>query len=505
MEVALIHPNLERVLPRSQPEHQGIASSAILQFVAALERQMNEVHSFMLLRHGHVVAEGWWSPYMPDSPHLVFSVSKSFTSTAVGFAVDEGCLSLDDLVLSLFPDERPPVVSDFLAGMTVRHLLTMTTGHVDDTWPYQITRPDGNWIKAFLEVPVVHPPGTHFLYNTGATYMLSAIVQKVMGSKLIDYLQPRLFDPLGIQNATWQESPQGIAVGGYGLSITTEALACFGQLYLQKGRWGAHQVVPEAWVEAATSAQVSGSDSDEAGDWSQGYGYQFWRCRFGAYQASGVFGQCCIVMPQQDAVLVFTSGIDVFDSQQLLDIVWKTLLPGFESEPLAEDSIAQGVLTSKLSTLSLAPVHNARESSWLPAFTSRTYAVDVNALSIDFIDVDFTHPECVITFKTPSGHETLHCGDGAWRQGQTSLFNHGFNDSWLTNDPMRVAVSGGWTREDCFTMVVRLLETPFFYTLACHFIQDEMMVEIEVNVTLEASKTLLLTAHLPAGVLSEIA
>ncbi|MEP7358170.1 MAG: serine hydrolase, partial [Anaerolineales bacterium] len=285
-----MHPTIENALPRSQPERQGIASPAILQFVEALDRQMHEMHSFMLLRHGQVVAEGWWSPYKSEDPHLLFSVSKSFTSTAVGLAVAEGRLSIDDRVLSFFPDERPSEAHDFLAAMTVRHLLTMTTGHAVDTWPFLVARSDGDWIKAFLNVPIVHPPGTHFLYNTGASYILAAIVQQTTGMKLIDYLQPRLFDPLGIQRATWQESPQGIAVGGYGLSLTTENLARFGQLYLQKGRWGDRQILAEAWVEAATSAQGPGRNNDSHSDWAQGYGYQFWRCRHGAYQASGVFG-----------------------------------------------------------------------------------------------------------------------------------------------------------------------------------------------------------------------
>src|SRR5262245_47222151 len=328
-------------LQRSQPEHEGIASSVILQFVEALDSQVHEMHSFMLLRHGHVLAEGWWSPCRPDYPHLMFSVSKSFTSTAVGIAVTEGRLALDDRVLTFFPDDKPAEVSDFLAVMSVRHLLTMTTGHAVDTWPFQVECSDGNWIKAFLNVPVVHPPGTYFLYNTGATYILSAIVEKTTGMKLIDYLQPRLFDPLGIQNATWQESPQGIAAGGYGLSIKTEDLARFGQLYLQKGRWKDRQILPEAWVEAATAARVVGSDSAGQSDWMQGYGYQFWRCRHDAYQASGVFGQGCIVMPKQDAVLAFTGGIDVLEVQQVLDIVWEILLPAFELGQLAEDSVVQ--------------------------------------------------------------------------------------------------------------------------------------------------------------------
>jgi hypothetical protein len=124
-----------------------MASSAILQFIEELERQIHEIHSFMLLRHNNVIAEGWWSPYGPEYPHTVFSVSKSFTSTAVGIAVAEGRFSVDDPVLSFFPEDAPAQVSDFLAAMSVRHLLTMSTGHIADTLSYLVERSDGNWIR----------------------------------------------------------------------------------------------------------------------------------------------------------------------------------------------------------------------------------------------------------------------------------------------------------------------------------------------------------------------
>ena len=274
-------------------------------------------------------------------------------------------------------------------ALSVRHLLTMTTGHAVDTWPFLVGRSDGDWIRAFLEVPIVHPPGTHFLYNTGASYILAAIVQKTTGLKLMEYLQSRLFDPLGIQNATWQESPQGIAVGGYGLSLKTEDLARFGQLYLQKGRWGDRQILAEAWVEAATSAQVSERNNNAQSDWAQGYGYQFWRCRHGAYQASGVFGQGCLVLPQQEAVLVLTGGIDILEVQQLLDLVWTVLLPAFEPEQPAAEAALQNATAKRLSSLALSPVSNPAAASIPSHAAERTYAVDANALNLETIVLEF--------------------------------------------------------------------------------------------------------------------
>src|SRR5262249_20696480 len=285
-------------LPRSDPEAQGVSSAAILAFVEAADKDIDALHSVMLVRHGNVVAEGWWSPYDADTPHALFSLSKSFTSTAVGLAVAEGKLSVDDEVLKFFPDDAPAEPSDKLKAMRVSDLLRMSTGHQAEP----SLRTEEPWTKVFLAQPVPNKPGTHFLYNTPATYMLSAIVQKATGTTVLDYLRPRLFEPLGIEHPTWGASPQGITLGGYGLSIRTEDIARFGQLYLQRGKWQGKQLVPEAWVEAATARQTS-NGSNPKSDWDQGYGYQFWRSRHGAYRGDGAFGQFCVGLPEQDAVI----------------------------------------------------------------------------------------------------------------------------------------------------------------------------------------------------------
>ena len=203
----------ETPLPQSAPEAQGIPSAAVLAFLEAAERDVHHLHSLMLLRHGTVVARGWWEPYRAESPHLLFSLSKSFTSTAVGLLVAEGRLSIDDPVLAHFPAEAPPAPSEHLRAMRVRHLLSMSTGHDADPTRAVFGQRDTAWARAFLALPVEHEPGTHFVYNTAATYMLSAIVQRIAGERMVHFLGPRLFEPLGIAQPTWQTSPQGIDVG----------------------------------------------------------------------------------------------------------------------------------------------------------------------------------------------------------------------------------------------------------------------------------------------------
>ena len=341
----------DQLLPRSTPESQGVASSAVHGFLEAVEAGGFALHSLMLLRHGNVLAEGWWEPYRADLPHILFSLSKSFAATGAGLAIAEGRLSLDDSVLSFFPEEAPAEPSDNLRAMRVRHLLSMATGNDADTTGSLSRLGGDNWARGFLACPVEHAPGTHFVYNSGATYMVSAIVQKVTGERLLDYLTPRLLEPLGIEGATWDTCPRGIDIGGWGLKVRTEDIARFGQLYLQRGMWNGSRLLTEEWVEQATGFQVANGDNLES-DWNQGYGFQFWRCRHWAYRGDGAFGQYCVVLPEQDAVVAITSGLK--DMQAVLNLVWAHLLPAFGPAPLPADPGALEVPQARLANLKVA-------------------------------------------------------------------------------------------------------------------------------------------------------
>ncbi|HEU5087068.1 MAG TPA: serine hydrolase domain-containing protein, partial [Roseiflexaceae bacterium] len=344
-------------LPRSTPESQGIDSAGLLTLVDTLDQKIEHLHSLMIARHGKVVAEGWWAPYRAEKPHMLFSLSKSFTSSAIGLAVQEGILSLNDRVIDFFPDDLPADVSDNLAAMELRHLLMMGTGNHVDATPALREDPDGNWVRAFLAQPVEHEPGTYFVYNSAATYMCSAILQKRTGSTVLDYLRPRLLDPLGIGEATWESCPRGINVGGWGLKITTEDILRFGVLYAQRGVWKGQRILTEEWIDQATSKQISNSGNTEP-DWRQGYGFQFWRCRHNAYRGDGAFGQYCIVLPEHDTVIAITSG--VANMQAVLDVIWEYLLPALHAEPLSEDPAAHTRLVERQAALALpTPVGQA--------------------------------------------------------------------------------------------------------------------------------------------------
>jgi CubicO group peptidase (beta-lactamase class C family) len=326
-------------LPRSTPESQGVSSAQIRKFIETADQTVDTMHSFMLVRHGKVVAEAGWKPESPDKRHVLWSLSKSFTSTAVGMAVAEGKFSIDDPVLKFFPEEAPKEPSDKLKAMRVRDLLTMSTGHQEEPKVREIK--DQTWVKTFLNHPVPHKPGAHFQYNTPATFMLSAIVQKTTGQTVVEYLKPRLFDPLGIEDPQWDANPEGITLGGYGLHVRTEDIAKFGQLYLQKGQWNGKPLISADWVALATSKQVS-NGSDPTKDWDQGYGFQFWRSRHNAYRGDGKDGQFCIVLPEQDAVIAITANTGNMQAQ--LNVVWDELLPAFNDGPLPENAEEQAKL-----------------------------------------------------------------------------------------------------------------------------------------------------------------
>lgn len=339
-------------LPRSTPEAQGVSSQAIREFVESADRDIHTLHSFMLVRHGQVIAEGWWKPEAADKPHVLWSLSKSFTSSAVGLAIAEGKLSLGDPVLKFFPEDAPAEPSDNLKAMTVRDLLTMTGGH--DTEPK--FPPGAPAVKLFFAQPVLHPPGTHFQYNTLGTYVLSAIITKVTGQTVLEYLKPRLFAPLGIENPVWDQSPEGNSAGGYGLHLRTEELAKFGQLYLQKGKWNGQQLIPAAWVEQATSKQVPNDQeghSKSGPDWRQGYGFQFWRCTHNAFRGDGRDGQFCLVLPEQEVVIAITAQTG--DMQKELNVVWDKLFPALQAEALPEDAPGQEKLKQTLAGLEAHP------------------------------------------------------------------------------------------------------------------------------------------------------
>ena len=325
----------DRPLPRGKAS--PALDQAFAEYLQEVAERHEEIHSVLVLQHGKVLEEKFFAP---DTAHFMMSVSKTFTSAAVGFAISEGLLHLDDRIVDLFPDEVPQDASDTLKRITIRHLLTMNSGHgtdpTNEVWGSKGN--DKDWIRTFMEWPQPYEPGTCYCYNSLGTYLLSAAVQKVSGQKVVDYLEPRLWKPLGIAKPYWQDNPAGINCGGWGLYLRAEDMARMGLCLLNGGQFAGRQVIPADWVREMSARQVDSAPAGltsiqveergmekETNDWLQGYGYQMWRCTRGGFRADGAAGQYILVLPEQDAVIVTTAQCNNMPEE--LYLIWKHLLP----------------------------------------------------------------------------------------------------------------------------------------------------------------------------------
>jgi CubicO group peptidase (beta-lactamase class C family) len=471
--------------PHSLPETEGVSAAGIDSFLTAVAQSKHEFHSIMILRHGKAVAEGWWNPYRPDLRHSLYSCSKSFTSTAVGFAISEKLLSINDKVISFFPASLPDTVKPYLAKLTIRDLLTMSVGQDPDPTSV-IPFTSSNWVKSFLATPIKNEPGTKFLYNTMATYTLSAIIQKVTGQKVVDYLKPRLFNPLGITGIDWEVDKQGINTGGWGLRVKTEDLAKMGQVYLQKGIWDGKQLLPKGWVEEATTFKIDqapgvAQSKKDSSDWMQGYCYQFWRCRHNAFRADGAFGQYIIVIPNQDAVIAITS--ETADMQGELNLVWQYLLPAMHKQPLPVNKVADAALSKHLASLSLPPAGNSAQKITVH---NETYTLKPNSLHIIAISFHSEGTACKLRLQMDSATYDLNFGNGKWLPGETTLNGpgllNGAKEDFSLLKPYKI--DGSYTSagpDNALQFKLRYIESPHSETITCHFNGQQLKATVEYS------------------------
>jgi hypothetical protein len=471
-------------LPLSVPEAEGVSSEGIINFLNAAEKSKTEFHSFMMLRHGKVIAQGWWNPYSADLKHTMYSCSKSFTATAIGFAVSENRLTVNDKVISFFPNDVPDTISSFLSELTIKDVLSMSDGQDPDP-TFTVAVRDSNWVKSFLALPVKYEPGTKFLYNSLGTYMLSAIIQKVTGQKVIDYLRPRLFEPLGIKGMDWEVDPRGINVGGWGLRIKTEDMAKFGQLFLQKGKWNGKQIIPSAWVEEASTLKIIQHPEypqakRDSSDWEQGYCYQMWRCRHNAFRGDGAFGQFIIVIPDEDAVIAITA--ETPDMQEEINLVWQYLLPAMHKDKLPVKTSITATLRRKLSSLAL-PLPVKTTSPEEAKILHKTFLLEPNEKHIQSLSFNFHDNTCDVTLKTDTAVYQMGFGSGIWQKGETSKHGPSLTGaakaSFVGLPPLKVVTIYSWKDEHTLELTLRYIESPHTEKIICHFDDNNISIDIE--------------------------
>lgn len=467
--------NAQTSLPRSTVYAEGVDPQGVLDLIDSVERCNVELHSLMIIRHGKVVTEGWWKPYKPEFKHIMHSVSKAFTSMAMGMAITEGRLSLDDKVVSFFPDDLPDTVSPNLAAMTVRNLLTMTTGQD----PARSFPSDSrSWAKAFLATPMMDKPGSSFRYDSYSTYMVSAIFQKVMGQRVFDFLKPRLFDPLGITDIDSETDPMGIDVGGWGMRIRTEDMAKFGQLLLQKGHWNGKQLIPEAWLAEASAPQVwqePDVEPEKRNDWSLGYGYQIWRSMYNTYRADGAYGQFIVVMPDKDAVVIMTAGLND------LTLIWKFLYPAISDTPIPEDKALAEKLNCKMASLELPAPKGESNSSLAAEISGKKYEVTDSLGHKYIVSFDFDGTVCKVGIDD---RRDIAFGAESWLAGKTDVkgpyyFPSRRNLVGVTE--FEAAGSYRFTAPNALELTLKYTECTSLYNVKCTFDGDNIDVAVLTN------------------------
>ncbi|OIB01862.1 hypothetical protein AK95_02900 [Paenibacillus sp. LC231] len=450
-------------LARVRPEEVGIPPSAILRFTEDMtERNMN-LHSFMLLRHGKVAAEGYYSPFHKDLRHPIFSVSKSLTSAAIGIAIGEGRISLDDKVIHFFPDKQPETVHPYTADMTIRHLLSMQTVHRKST-----NKEARDIVFEYLHTPPSHPPGTVFAYDTTGTHTLCAILQRVTGTTVHDYLDDRLFQPLGMQDIEWETCPLGINQGGSGAYCTTEDLAKFGQLYLQDGLWNGIRILPEGWVELSTSKIVDNSSAGILLEGRSGYGYQFWRARRQAYCAFGAGGQFVLVIPDHDAVFVSTANtmLNRDEHQGILDCVWTHLVSSMQQSCSLDDA-GYDRMQQRLSALKLHLPEGSSISSTAVQVSGQQYRLTANEPGWTGCHFTFSEQSCELIFFDETGHSKVIGSMNDWHIGPDPFFG------------LLSACAAVWADPSTCLIHIQLLEQQQMFILTCRFARDGLVLQIK--------------------------
>lgn len=444
---------------RVSPESLGIPSPAIEGMLDQLDREGIEMHSFLLLRHGQVAAEGYWRPYAPGVQHSMFSFSKSLTSTAIGFAVQEGLLSLDDRLIDIFPDKAPKHPSEHLRACTVRHLLMMGCGHESEiAWG---AHGDPDWIREFLHHAFPYAPGTHFLYNTPGANLLCAILAKKTGQQLTAFLRPRLLEPLGLSVIQCQPMADGTEMGGAGFALTLEDMARFTQFVANRGRWEGRQLLSAEWFDQATAKQIENRGAGWGGDpdWQQGYGFQFWRCApEGVFRGDGAFGQYGVVMTKQDAVLVIQSAS--MKLQAVLTAAWENLLPAMAEDSLPEDGHALAHLRERLAHLELHTVLGMRNpgaeqslngAAFLPDTPIPAFADLIGGAgrfmpeggSLVSLGFRFTPEEGYLQVRQENGFYELPMGlQSHFALGEIAGAPYGANGRWRAKDKLEVDFRG---------------------------------------------------------------
>lgn len=387
------------------PESLGIPSQAILNFLQRIDAERICMHGFLLVRHNKIAAEGYWAPWSAERKHRMYSVSKSFVSLAVGMMIDEGRLTLEDRVATYFPDKLPKKLHPWLADSTVRDLLMMATAHSRTSY----TRHDPDWVWTFFNRPPSHPPGTIFSYDTAATVVLTATVERLAGMPFLDYMRPRFLDRIGFSADAWCiRTPEGGSWGGSGVICTLRDLTKVALTCLNGGMWGGESVLPAAYLSAAIAKQI-----DNAIQGNHGYGYQIWREKENGFSFRGMGSQYALCFP--DKAFLFTCIADTQGAptgSAIPAVMQEEIYPYLADAPLPEDAAANLALADKIAQLTVLPLPGNLDVEVRPSVDGAWYVLDDNPMGITRMRLSFQGDQGTWEYSNGQGDNLLHFGIG---------------------------------------------------------------------------------------------
>lgn len=436
------------------PEACGVPSGAVIAMLDHLKRSEVNIHGLCLMRGDAIFAEGYWKPFHKKSLHRMYSITKSFVSVAIGLLQEEGRLTLDDPICAHFPEKLSGPPHPFLAETTIRHMLCMTSPHWSTT--YKISE-SNDWVRTFFEVEPTHRPGTAFSYDTSASLVLAALVEKLSGKALLDYLREKVLDKLDFsQEAYILPDPAGISHGGSGLVCTLEDIYTFAYVCMNNGRLGDSQLLPETYLKEATSKQIDTSFLAPINE-KQGYGYQFWRSRHGGFTLYGMGGQLAVCFPKQK--LIFATMADTIpnpaDMQTMYDAFWTHIFPFVEHssgtcEPLPEEPALYAQLAERLEELEITPgVRGSKTSPLEKAVQDKKYVLDENPMGLEYFILHFEDERFTLCYRNKSGEYQIPFS----MNGQES-----FRVPGVVQDCLSFAA---WTSPHVLTLQVSLIGQDF--------------------------------------------
>lgn len=383
-----------------QKQYIACGGNAVESFFKESQLENNDIHALVVYKDGEKIIDVAAPPYSSAYKRQMYSISKSFTSTAIGIASDAGLLSVDDRICDIFPDKMPENPDEKLLKMKVHHLLSMNTGHAECVYPRIVNSDDP--AAEFLRQEVEFEPGTHFVYNNAATFMLSAIITRVTGMSMLDYLYPRLFKKIGIEPECWL-AVKGINDGGVGLFVSVEELAKLGVLYLNGGVYNGERILSEDWVRLAQTAHSDNSMNGNP-DWTAGYGYQFWCNRREGYRGDGAMGQLCVILPERGIVAAVVG--ETADMQTELDRLFELVY-----------AVAGGSDTA--CSAELDGIYPPLSGGFEPY--SRYYRLDGNVMGLTGANLEISPSEAVLTLDNGSMREKIIIGNGRWAESDVMI------------------------------------------------------------------------------------